>query len=634
MTYSYDSASIVEQLKSILPEISIAVPSLKKKTAAGELEGPCPKCGGKDRFFIRSDGSFYCRGCNASGGDKIDFHKWIENTDIKGLASSHLIISSPGRQKKDRAEAITANIVASYPYRDETGNVLSCCVRFEEPGRDKSFRQWQLKGQDWISNVKGVRRILYNLPEVIEADNIIITEGEKDCDNLKALGYVATTNPNGSGNWKPEFTPFMKGKHIAIFADNDEPGQKHLQSLISHLTGVAASIRVVSLPGLKHKGDVSDWIEAGGTREQLAKFIKDSTPLNGTMPAIKLPPKKERPKFKLLKLSEIEFKAPEWLIKPLMEKDALSLIFGDPACGKSFFAIDVTCSIATGKDFHGMKVSQGPVVYIAGEGQNGLKRRFTAWSIRHHQSLDDAPIFISLMPGSLCDEEETDLIVEAVKQVATEHDSPALVVIDTVARNFGPGDENSTKDMNAFVHSLDRIKSICGSTVMLIHHTGHSDKSRSRGSMALKGALDAEYRLEKDDQKVIRVTSTKMKDAPDPDPIAFRLATVELPFKDEDGNPVTSAILDDTAYLPPAVQGKKGRGKWQTVAVEVLENLYEEHADKLEAGGYDPDQAKVSTVDWRTACFNAGMSRQTFNKIKDTLQDSHGIKINEPYVYL
>ncbi len=87
--------------------------------------------------------------------------------------------------------------------------------------------------------------------------------------------------------------------------------------------------------------------------------------------------------FKLIRLSDIQFKAPDWLIKHLIEKDSLNLLFGDPASTKTFVAIDLGCCVATGKDFKGMPVKQGPVVYIAGEGQNGLKRRFEARGIRN-----------------------------------------------------------------------------------------------------------------------------------------------------------------------------------------------------------------------------------------------------------
>jgi len=339
-------------------------------------------------------------------------------------------------------------------------------------------------------------------------------------------------------------------------------------------------------------------------------------------------------RFQLKRLSEIEFKAPDWLIEPFIEKDTLIMFFGDPASTKTFGAIDTACSVATGKDFHGMKVLPGPVVYIAGEGQNGLKRRFMAWAKHHDCNLDDAPIYLSLMPAALCDQEQTGWVMDAIKQISKDCGEPALIVLDTVARNFGPGDENSTMDMNGFIKGADLIREQYKACILLVHHTGHGDKSRGRGAMALKGALDSEYRFEKDDQGVVRVTNTKMKDFAPPDPMAFRLTTVELPFKDQDGNFITSAVLDDTTYEPPATQGKNGRGKWQTVAIEILQNLYQKHRDRLEAKGYDPDEARVTTNDWRIACIEKGMTRQAWYRVKDTLPQTREVNLEGDYVYL
>ncbi|GAB6147014.1 AAA family ATPase [Desulfocicer niacini] len=337
-------------------------------------------------------------------------------------------------------------------------------------------------------------------------------------------------------------------------------------------------------------------------------------------------------KFQLKRLSEIEFKKPDWLIKPLFEKDTLAMVFSDPGGGKTFLAIDIACSVATGKNFHGMKVSQGLVIYIAGEGQNGIKRRFMAWGVRHLFDLDEAPIFISLMPGILCEQDQAQWVVDAIKHISEIHGDPALIIIDTVARNFGPGDENSTKDMNSFVQNLDLIRGVNKACVLLVHHTGHGDKSRGRGAMALKGALDAEYRLEKDEQGTIRVEATKMKDSAIPDPMAFKLATVELPFKDEDGEQITSAVLNNTTYEELTPRATASQGKWQAVGIDALRDLYEKQRHTLEQGGFNPDNARVTIDDWRTACHNKGMVRQSWHRIKKSLSQKQRIKLEGEYI--
>jgi putative DNA primase/helicase len=336
-------------------------------------------------------------------------------------------------------------------------------------------------------------------------------------------------------------------------------------------------------------------------------------------------------RFRLVRAGDIEPKAPQWLIRDYLEADSLALVFGDPGCAKSFAAVGMACCIAAGLEWHGRRVKQAPVIYIAGEGHNGIARRLRAWSIRHGIDLQDAPLYVSTAPAALCDPLSVAHVEMAVDEITAEHGKPGLVTIDTVARNFGPGDENSTQDMTLFIAAADRIRTKYGCTVLLVHHTGHADKTRARGAMALKGALDAEYRMDKDEAGVVRFEATKMKDAEHPDPMAFRICTVELPLHDEDGQPVTSAVLDETGYEPP-VKGKAGGGKWQTLGMEVLQELRQTHRANREAAGHDPDGARVSVEDWRAECIAQEMPRRTWYKVRDTLLDQKEIRIDHGFV--
>jgi AAA domain/DnaB-like helicase N terminal domain len=348
---------------------------------------------------------------------------------------------------------------------------------------------------------------------------------------------------------------------------------------------------------------------------------------------IQPPISKNGSRFQLKRLSEIEFRAPDWLIESFIEKDTLATFFGDPASTKTFGAIDIACSLATGKDFHGMKVKQGPVVYIAGEGQNGIKRRFMAWGIRHGYNLDDAPIFLSLMPAALCDQEQTGWVINAIKQISKDCGEPGLIVFDTVARNFGPGDENSTKDMSGFINSADLIREQCKACILLIHHTGHQNKERGRGNMALKGALDSEYRFEKDEQGVVRVTNTKMKDFVSPEPMAFRLATVELPFKDEDGNHITSAILDTTDYTPSKKENAQVKGKTQMKVYSIIKEMLQSERDRVAEGGGSIEDAKILIEDVHRVCIEDEMHRNTWYKMKKWIEGHMLIKSDSAHIY-
>lgn len=344
--------------------------------------------------------------------------------------------------------------------------------------------------------------------------------------------------------------------------------------------------------------------------------------------------KPARRRFSLMRACEVGIEPPRWLIRGYLEADTVACLFGDPACGKSFLAVDAACCVATGSEFHGHKVKHGPVIYLAGEGRNGLARRLRAWSIRHQEDLDDVPLYLSNGPAALCDGESAMEVLAAVNSLAEAEGSPALIVIDTLARNFGGGDENSTQDMGKVIQVLDAMRTQHQATLLLVHHTGHADKSRGRGSMALKGALDAEYRMERDEMGITRLIATKMKDAAEPDPLAFKLRAVELPMLDEDGNAVTSAVLDQVGYTAPPRKGSAGRGKNQTAAVGALRQLCAHHRGNLESAGLEPDGARVALEEWRDACQESGIDRRRFPEVLRSLKQQGVVTVEGGYAYL
>lgn len=166
-------------------------------------------------------------------------------------------------------------IVAEYNYVNEDGELLYQVVRYEP----KTFKQRKPDGKGgWIYNMQGVRRVIYNLPEVkcaIERDDTIyFTEGEKDANKLAELGLVSTTVPMGAGKWKEEYKEFFSGANVVIFPDNDKPGLNHANQVARNLMGVAKSIKVIMLPDLPPKGDISDWLESGNTKNKLIELAQ------------------------------------------------------------------------------------------------------------------------------------------------------------------------------------------------------------------------------------------------------------------------------------------------------------------------------------------------------------------------
>ncbi len=336
--------------------------------------------------------------------------------------------------------------------------------------------------------------------------------------------------------------------------------------------------------------------------------------------------------FRLIRAGDLKLSAPDWIIRNVIERDTLAVVFGDFAACKSFFAFDIGFSIATGTAFHGATVKQGPVIYIAGEGHGGLARRRTAWAIAHGVNVDDAPLYFSTTAMSMLDPSSLEDVIEKISVIASEHGNPLIVIIDTVARNFGAGDENSTGDMTRFIAGCDRIRTRYGCAVMLVHHTGHGDKTRGRGSIVLPASVETAIRLDKDDTGTIRAEFTKMKDGALPEPRAFKFRVVELPIVDDEGLPITSGVLVRTDYEAPKALGKKGSGKWQTVALRCLDEVTKSHCETKQAGGYDGDTARVTVDDWLQACVDADMPKRSFYKVRDSLLILCKVKIEHGFV--
>lgn len=172
--------------------------------------------------------------------------------------------------------SVPTSASAVYEYKDEMGKLLYQVLRYNP----KNFKQRRPGNGSWQWNLNRVRRVPYRLQEVIRAINagetIYIVEGEKDVHSLEHAGLTATCNAGGAGNWHKSMSQCLQGAKVVILPDNDNPGQKHAQSVAENLHGIASSIKVVNLPGLPAKGDVTDWIQAGHTKQELLALVESA----------------------------------------------------------------------------------------------------------------------------------------------------------------------------------------------------------------------------------------------------------------------------------------------------------------------------------------------------------------------
>lgn len=161
----------------------------------------------------------------------------------------------------------TATIVAEYDYTDEKGELLYQVVRTDPKG----FRQRRRIPGGWDWKMGDVRRVLYRLPEVLaSARPVVIVEGEKDVDNLRKLGLLATTCAGGASGWRPEYAQSLAGRWCIVVPDNDPPGEEFAAIVATWVPNAM----ILRLPGLELKGDTSDWIASGGTAKRFGELAR------------------------------------------------------------------------------------------------------------------------------------------------------------------------------------------------------------------------------------------------------------------------------------------------------------------------------------------------------------------------
>jgi hypothetical protein len=258
--------------------------SLMEPVALRLLGEPAQKQGSEWRYGSRGSlaidlkkGRWFDHEANTGGGVLDLIRREGHEQPAAWLRRECLMTSQP--HVVSRTER---RIIKTYDYCDENGKLLFQVVRYEP----KDFRQRRPDGRaGWIPNLHDTRRVPYLLPDLVKAvaagQTVYIPEGEKDVDNLRAVGFAATTNPGGIKKWRNEYSEHLRGADVVVLPDNHAEGREHGEQVVGFLRGVAKRIRVVDIGkhwvGCPDKGDISDWLAAGGSAEKL-KAITDALP--------------------------------------------------------------------------------------------------------------------------------------------------------------------------------------------------------------------------------------------------------------------------------------------------------------------------------------------------------------------
>lgn len=243
----------------------------------------CPSPDHNDRdpsFSVFRDGDRTAGKCHSCGlgGSPVSLASAVWGMAPRDAASR--LVRELGMSVVSNGNGTRPAIVDRYPYVSADGTQVGRVIR----SAPKDFRQqhrcpeaadgwtWGLGGNPKRCTCEKVVLPLYRLPEVLgSAEAVVVVEGEKDADRLAALGITATTCSGGAGKWRPEYSEALRGRVAIIIPDNDEPGREHAQQVARSLYGVAKTVKIVELPDLPPGGDVSDWLDAGGSAAELTQ---------------------------------------------------------------------------------------------------------------------------------------------------------------------------------------------------------------------------------------------------------------------------------------------------------------------------------------------------------------------------
>jgi hypothetical protein len=413
------------------------------------------------------DGLWNCHACNVGGGI-FDFERKMfptKSVDDTWKEIYRITGAEPPKQ--------THRIVKTYDYVDPKGKLLYQKVRYEP----KRFNQRQPVGDgQWRWNLDGVKKVLYNLPSVVSATFVTISEGEKDCDNLKAafdaqlpqslaVKWGFTTNFDGAGKWLPQYAPYFSGKQVVILVDNDAVGIAHGERVAASVVEYADTVKLILLAGLPEHGDASDWLEQGHTVQELYRIIKNA-------PVWRPKPTEHILLAELKDFLEIAPPDITWLVEGLIPEGRNGIIVADPKAGKSVLAIDLALALASGSSWLGHIVP---------------RRRRVALVSREDHPAETARRLRSIQGGSDCRNEYTwgqiwvntrhqseEFLLENgehVDQLIAELKMEQIdLVIFDVFRRMHNLEENDNTEMSKPIAALSRIQTEVKCSVAMVHH--------------------------------------------------------------------------------------------------------------------------------------------------------------------
>lgn len=532
--------------------------TLTKKTSK-EYSAACPFCGGVDRFCVWPEKDrYWCRQCNRKGDsiqlirdlDGMTFNEAKEalrygnNDGIPTLMPPQKKLAvKPKKEKKMFVHPELGKPDYLWKYVDEEGQELFTVARFDNNG-DKKIRQCLPDGLSWSLN--GIRKVLFNLPAVLEAKCIWMCEGEKCVDTLASLGFKpSTTSPMGAGKWPNLDKEYgigkpLHGKTVYILPDNDEPGRKHAEDIAQSLYG-KTEIFILELPGLPDKGDVCDYLEIYGPEKTASDLVSLAGKVKPWHPHSNF--------FSAEDLLATEYKQQPSIIESgIMPHGSHIIIAGETGVGKSLFRMELSLYLVMGWDWLGFRVPTSRRIavfqYENTEAMEKTRLERMCQGLGIAQLPQNSLIYIDRKNRlDLTTKQDRTKLEELVRESVSE------VIIYDCLSNLHTSDENKNIAMREVLDSLTEVNAKVGTSCILIHHfgkptEGQKNKYRTRGAQSIMDwAVTAMgFMAKSHESRVLRILEFfKVRDGAIPKPIIL----------ERDKNFLLAPVEEDT-LCPPA----------------------------------------------------------------------------------
>ena len=490
-------------------------------------------------------------------------------------------------------------------------------LRFPEghPRSKIKYAPFSKRGDLWYMKRPEGLMPLY-LSDRSDVKPVLLVEGEKAAIAAEQIyaGQVACHH-GGCKGWDKTDWSSIYGRQVYIYPDNDEAGLVFAAEIGQHLKANGCNV-ITCQPhkDLPEKGDLHEANELNLylSSDELEDYILGS------------PAERPRGAFYVEPVSRIiqQVDEPNWLIDDVIEQESLVSVFGAPKSGKSFVAIAMAASIASGKEFfgHGVK-KKSSVLYVAGEGLRGIRSRCSILDDR--ESLADAPFYISNRTVRINDDADFTALIAEIEMIVASHGELNLLVLDTFQRVFS-GNENSSEDVGGFISKLDKLIADYKCCVLMVHHTGHGNADRARGSSVIPASLDNEFKVVRDkdspdDEMHLTFEQTLNKDSLHNTRLAFKLVDHSVTINDKK---ISSAYLEKIEFNFDADDDMTWKLKqvWMAfeaeTAVRAAEKGVPEHEIFLTQSDFYPNRVKLGEDDEGNSVYmNKDQIKYQFNQM-------------------